>query len=366
MGKVVCLLMLASGLLAQYSPPAGGGSGAVPGGANTQVQFNNSGAFGGSPDLTWTTNGMLNLRTGGIGNASWVDPNGNPNDPGVPYISAINAYNTLSTPGLSVPRYWEGHAINAYLKLSGLTGNLTKGIPSGAAINLEIAPDSSATYGPVYGINGSTVNNGTGNITALNGLLYGALNFSPITLTSVIGGTLSAQNLDGTVTNIYGAAAQAISGGTSNATNAVGFLALSNTKGASATLTNSYGILVNNQAAGTNNWAIKTGTGVVEFGGITKAPGFLAKGVTFSPSGCSVSDPVGGATAGTITSGTTGSCAITITMGSSMTATNGWACGVSNQTTANLIRQTGGSTTTATFDGVTITGDIISFNCMGY
>lgn len=33
----------------------GGGGGGTPGGANTQVQFNSAGAFGGDPEFTWTT-----------------------------------------------------------------------------------------------------------------------------------------------------------------------------------------------------------------------------------------------------------------------------------------------------------------------
>ena len=49
-----------------------GGGGGTPGGSNTQVQFNDSGAFGGDADLTWnkTTNvlgitGVVNLSDGG-------------------------------------------------------------------------------------------------------------------------------------------------------------------------------------------------------------------------------------------------------------------------------------------------------------
>lgn len=36
-------------------PVSGGGGGGTPGGSNTQVQFNNSGAFGGNPTLTWVS-----------------------------------------------------------------------------------------------------------------------------------------------------------------------------------------------------------------------------------------------------------------------------------------------------------------------
>lgn len=43
--------------------PAAGGAGGTPAGANTELQFNNSGAFGASPNLTW--DGTL-LRTSRI------------------------------------------------------------------------------------------------------------------------------------------------------------------------------------------------------------------------------------------------------------------------------------------------------------
>ena len=51
------------------------GGGGTPGGANTQVQFNDSSAFGGDADLTWnkttnllTVNGNISI-TGGVGNS---------------------------------------------------------------------------------------------------------------------------------------------------------------------------------------------------------------------------------------------------------------------------------------------------------
>lgn len=90
-------------------------------------------------------------------------------------------------------------------------------------------------------------------------------------------------------------------------------------------------------------------------------------GTKFTASGCSNSTTVGGSTAGKLTSGTTGTCAVTITMGNSQAATNGWSCHFNDETTpANLISQNGGSTTTATFTGTTVSGDVIDFACIGY
>lgn len=65
---------------------------------------------------------------------------------------------------------------------------------------------------------------------------------------------------------------------------------------------------------------------------------------------------------GTIVSATTGSCASTITF-VGPAAPIGWNCSISNSTTANLIRQTGSTTTTATFTGVTVSGDVLLYSC---
>lgn len=102
--------------------------------------------------------------------------------------------------------------------------------------------------------------------------------------------------------------------------------------------------------------------------GQTNSYGYAVAGTKFTASGCSNTTTVGGATAGSFASGTTGACTVTVTMGSSMTATNGWSCWASDQTTpANTYDQkTGGSPTTAVFTGTTVSGDVISFGCMAY
>src|SRR5215472_19212339 len=47
-----------------WSAPAGGGG--TPGGANTDVQFNNTGAFGGDSGFTYAGNGQATLALGTI------------------------------------------------------------------------------------------------------------------------------------------------------------------------------------------------------------------------------------------------------------------------------------------------------------
>lgn len=115
----------------------------------------------------------------------------------------------------------------------------------------------------------------------------------------------------------------------------------------------------------------RNAAGVVEVSSATagafrelKLRSLITGGTVPGISGCSAGTQAGGATAGSYVSGTTGSCAVTLTF--AFTAPAGWNCNANNQTTANLIRQTGGSTTTAVITGVTVTSDVISFMCMAY
>jgi len=120
-----------------------------------------------------------------------------------------------------------------------------------------------------------------------------------------------------------------------------------------------------------------TGTGTTvalsagpTFTATTKSTAFQSSGTTFTASGCGNGTLVGGATAGKFTSGDSGgSCSITITMGSSATATNGWSCHVQDLTApAKVWGQSASNTTTATFlsPGVTTSSDVVSFFCVGF
>lgn len=91
----------------------------------------------------------------------------------------------------------------------------------------------------------------------------------------------------------------------------------------------------------------------------------IAGAATFTATGCTNSTLVGGATAGSYHSGTTGTCTVVITTG--LTAPNGWACFANDlTTTSDTIKQTASSTTTATLAGTTVTGDVINFGCHAY
>ena len=90
-------------------------------------------------------------------------------------------------------------------------------------------------------------------------------------------------------------------------------------------------------------------------------------GTTFTASGCSNGTLVGGATAGSYDSGTSGTCTVVVTMGNTQTAANGWGCSVWDITTnADLQEETAYTTTTVTFSGTTVSGDKIAFSCIAF
>lgn len=92
--------------------------------------------------------------------------------------------------------------------------------------------------------------------------------------------------------------------------------------------------------------------------------GFTATG-TQTISGCSLTVPLGGAWAGSFKSGTTGTCTITITPGT--TATNGFFCIAKDLTTpADEPKQTAYTTTTCTLSWTTVSGDLITWQAVAF
>lgn len=82
--------------------PGGGGGGGTPGGSNTQIQFNNSGSFGGSADLTWDGGGLsapyLTATDGGnINDVSVYDQAGT-----VVVTTASKPLNIIGNPSLQL------------------------------------------------------------------------------------------------------------------------------------------------------------------------------------------------------------------------------------------------------------------------
>ena len=84
-----------------------------------------------------------------------------------------------------------------------------------------------------------------------------------------------------------------------------------------------------------------------------------------SISGCTATGATGDGDAGTYTSGTTGTCAVTVTPfgTSNVHALNGWVGSAFDATTtADTQLQTASTASTATFSGTTVSGDVINFS----
>lgn len=125
---------------------------------------------------------------------------------------------------------------------------------------------------------------------------------------------------------------------------------------------------VNDAYSGATTFLTCTGGQTLGATGCSIAAPTISTGTKFTASGCSLSATVGGSSAGQFTSGTTGACTVTITLNgaTASTAPNGWSCWVSDETTGNLMRQTASTATTATVSGTTVSGDVITFGCVGY
>lgn len=95
-----------------------------------------------------------------------------------------------------------------------------------------------------------------------------------------------------------------------------------------------------------------------------QAPAIIVTG-TQTISGCSLTSAVGGETAGSFHSGTTGTCTVTITPG--FTAPNGFRCSATDLTTsADTIQQTTTSATACTIAGTTASADVITWQAIAF
>jgi hypothetical protein len=114
-------------------------------------------------------------------------------------------------------------------------------------------------------------------------------------------------------------------------------------------------------------FAPQNGVGQINTNGGFRVGGPMLEsvGTAYTASGCSYTTILGGGFAGSYHSGTTGTCTVTVTF--SGTANNGYSCWANDlTTTANVIKQTATTTTTATLAGTTASGDIVNFGCIAY
>ncbi len=215
---------------------------------------------------------------------------------------------------------------------------------------------------------GSTGTTGTGMISAISGLTTGA---APAATSGISGLSIPAQTFTTTAasSSVTSAGMNSFGIPTLTASNAWTITNLSTlyidgppVAGSGVTASNTYALHVN---AGNSNFG-----GAIYDSTKIQSPGIISGGGTkFTASGCSNSTTVGGSTAGSFASGTTGTCTVVVTMNGAtgLAAPNGWACAANDlTTTADTIKQTASSTTTATLSGTTVSGDVINFTCTGY
>ena len=128
---------------------------------------------------------------------------------------------------------------------------------------------------------------------------------------------------------------------------------------------------------GNNGWDVPldctrpaNGNTVCTLGGGGRVGFAAVTGTSSAPaiSGCSATiDSTSNNVAGEFTSGSTGSCTVTLTFAGGISAPHGWACAVSNKSSGNLVRVIGSTTTTVQFNGTTTSGDVIAYSgCSGH
>lgn len=99
-------------------------------------------------------------------------------------------------------------------------------------------------------------------------------------------------------------------------------------------------------------------TGAVSLNYTTTAPTIDATSCTGAAIGTGATNG-----AGTITGLPSGTCTVVITLPA---APHGWVCGASNQTTANVFRQSANSTTTCTLTGTSVASDVLAYTTRSY
>lgn len=333
------------------------GSGTNPGGSNTQVQFNDSSAFGGDADFTWdktnnilavgstTTPGTIRSLDGGAvtGAQLTVRSGAGTSNGGTMFVTSGDGSSSGSAGGILIQPGTPGTGVvGANVTVQAGSGGATSG--AGGTLNLN-------------GGNGTTTNGNAGALNITGGAGRGSGSGGGITITAGPAGSSGLTN----DLALVGGAGGSSSGAAGNITLTGGTPTDGN--GGSITVAGSAGVGTNRSGGSVTIQAgAKTGSGTV--GRINLANGFVSTGTKFTASGCSNSTTVGGTQAGTFTSGTTGVCTVTITL---PTAPNGWTCYASDLTTpANIQSQSASTATSCTVTGTTASGDVVSFMAIGF
>jgi len=198
------ILTATSGTTADWQAPSGGGT---PGGANTDVQYNNSGVFGGDPTFVWDTT----LATSAFAPALAI---GNNIAGGAPFPN--NRINVLESFTTTTPSLYAAYQAEIIVNGSGdFTGT------EYVAYEATMATDGSANYGSVSTISTSYTHESSGTVGIITGIST-AVSANPgtgaaATIVAVVGGaaagadtnlvqgaSFSARGSQGTVASLVG------------------------------------------------------------------------------------------------------------------------------------------------------------------
>lgn len=234
----------------------GPSSGGTPGGANTNVQYNNAGAFAGSNNFIWTNASSKLTVTGDIYTTRIAVGTGVvplPTDAatvgywGADYISTDAAIGKTVAPGVDSGLGYVG--LNIGLNCAASVAVPTSGCFGNAVVATTPSGNARAWAG-VYAGQFIALHAGSGALTNLYGFDAEAYNDGGATVANLGGAFINAAPSAGTVTNLYGANINASTTG--------------------ATVTNAYGLKISDiSGAGTLNYSIFTGAGSVRLGGLT-------------------------------------------------------------------------------------------------
>jgi hypothetical protein len=278
------------------NPGGGGGGGGTPGGTNTDIQFNNTGTFGGDNNFTWTPDaGEINRLHEAIGSSGIIDtillnagePSPPPNPPSTrPGSMVLNINENMVTSGSTAdPSY--GGCISI-----GYTNN-SSGFPSlGSFYNwMTINSNSTQNVGFCGANNNFLYNYSTGHVDSLDCLYFNVSNQAgDCDDTYAIVGF--AENSHGTGFTVRGMNMRAFVDGTANIPDLYGIqvqvgtnvsatcttqrgIQIETPQLPTATLTNNYGLEIQDQSgtgASTNNWNMWSAgnTSINKFDGILR------------------------------------------------------------------------------------------------
>lgn len=178
-----------------------------PGGANTNVQYNNSGAFGGSAEFVWDTTNTVSAFDAALAVGNNISAGGDiPN-------SRIDVLDLFTT---TTPSIYSGYQMNLTVNGSGdftgtdyigyeatMSTDGTANFGSVSTISTSYTHESSGTIDNITGISTSvSANPGTGAANSIVGISAGASAGASTTL--VQGGVFAAEGAQGTITTLVG------------------------------------------------------------------------------------------------------------------------------------------------------------------